>query len=185
MSSPNTVQAGLLQGCGRWSWAPALTTPQPSGGWGTTGYGAALCSGAGSAEGKGALGKATRALLPFCLSPEGELCDPVPPARGHRHVLLCYKDEAPGTYGIQSTGKQLLFPVGLLILCTQDPSPGSRWWGQSAGWPVHLEFCDYGHGSLAFVGFIQAEPKAVMDALGKQPRSCVNTPVRREETCGC
>lgn len=48
--------------------------------------------------------------------------------------------------------------------------------------PLHLESCNRGRGSLAFVGFIQAEPKAVM---GKRPHSWANRAATREKPCGC
>lgn len=37
---------------------------------------------------------------------------------------------------------------------------------------LHLESCEHGQGSQAFVGFIRAEPEAVM---GKRPRSWANS----------
>lgn len=144
--------------------------------------GAALCSGAGSAEGKGSLGKASCALLPFCLSPEGELHDPVPPGTGVQTCLAMLQRQGSSIFGIQSTGKQLLFPWVSSTDVPKTPLEEADGGGQSTGQPVHLEFCDHSYGSLAFVGCVQTEPKAVMDVLGRQPHCWASSPVRREET---
>ena len=81
--------------------------------------------------------------------------------------MSCYFTKTWHPAHLGSRVKQLLLPVGLLVRCTQDHTPGNRWWGQSVVQPLHLESCDRSSGHLAFAGVIQAEPKAVMDALGK------------------
>lgn len=103
-------------------------------------YGAAAQGGVGRS--KGALSKGTRPIS-YWLSPKSEPRDLVPPALGHRLVLLLHEGEAPGAFGTRSTAEQRL-SRGLSVPCVQGCGPGNRWWHQSTARLLHLESCDLG-----------------------------------------